>query len=215
MSHLAAADEPDSRDFTVEQARRFQRIVSGLRAAGIDCPASLANSAGILAHPDIVRDAPRPGLALYGGNPFHGTAWADKGAALKPAMEAMAPVLSVHDLPEGRSISYGRTFTAPRDMRVAIVAAGYADAFSRSLSNRGQVVLRGRRAPIVGRVCMQMTAVDVTRLEEVEPGDAAYLLGGEGETAVTPDELAEWWGTIGYEVMCLLGLGGRRYSDQG
>ena len=91
------------------------------------------------------------------------------------------------------------------------VAAGYADGYARSLSNRGQVLIRGRRAPVVGRVCMQLTAVDVTEIPGVQAGEEVTLLGGQGEAAIGPEELADWWGTIPYEVLCLLGLNRREY----
>jgi alanine racemase len=127
-------------------------------------------------------------------------------------MQAAAPVVQVHDLPKDASVSYGATFTAERDMRVAVVAAGYADGYSRGLSNRGEVLLAGRRARILGRVCMQLTVVDATGLEGVHAGSWATLLGGEGPEAVRPEELAEWWGTIPYEVFCLLGLNRKTFG---
>jgi len=95
-------------------------------------------------------------------------------------------------------------------MTVAIVAAGYADGYSRGLSNKAEMVVNGGRARILGRICMQLTAVDVTNLPETKPGDFAWLLGGEG-APITPEELAAWWGTITYEVFCLLGLNRREY----
>ena len=105
----------------------------------------------------------------------------------------------------GDLVSYGCLYTAPKDIRAAVVGAGYADGYPRSLSMRGSVLIRGQRAPILGRVCMQMCIVDVTDIPGVEPGDTAYLLGGSGPLAIRPEELAEWWGTIAYEVFCALG----------
>jgi len=205
-SHFAASDEPNKDDFTHEQHVRFTGIIRHLREAGFTFEATIANSAALLAHPETHHNLQRPGIALYGANPLHGTTRQSLGTGLAPAMEVSAPVLQVHDLPQGASISYGRTFTAPRHMRVAIVAAGYADAYSRGLSNRGCMVIHDHRAPIVGRVCMQMTAVDVTDLPPVCSGDTAWLLGGGGSNPVTPEDLAAWWGTIPYEVFCLLGM---------
>ena len=202
-SHLATADEPGARDFVLEQGRVFAGILGSLRAAGHRVAGCLANSAALLAYPELHHDVQRPGIALYGANPFHGTPLASAGAGLLPGMEAAAPILQVHDLPAGRSISYGRTFTAPRDMRVAVVAVGYADNYSRGLANKGYMNLAGTRVPILGRVCMQMTAVDVTGLQ-CQAGDEVFLLGGPGDT-VTAEDLAAWWGTITYEVFCLLG----------
>lgn len=210
-SHLATADEPGAFGFVDEQGAVFARICEKLRAAGLSFKATLANSAGILAHPDKHFDAQRAGIALYGVNPFHGTDKEALGRGLRPAMEVATRIVSVHALKKGETISYGRTYAAPRDMRVAVVAAGYADAYPRSLSNHGQMCLQGKRVPILGRVCMQLTAVDASEVADVRIGDAIHLLGGAGEGAVSPVELASWWGTIPYEVFCLLGLNRREY----
>lgn len=210
-SHLATADDPGAFAFVDEQGERFGRICAALRAGGLAFQASLCNSAGILAHAGRFGfEARRAGIALYGVNPFLGTDQEALGQGLMPAMETVTRIVAVHDLPAGSSISYGRTFTAPRDMRVAVVAAGYADAYSRGLSNKGSMCLAGKRTPIVGRVCMQLTAVDATGLD-CAPGDAIHLLGGEGPEAVTANDLAGWWGTIPYEVLCLFGLNPREY----
>ncbi len=210
-SHLATADDPENRDFVLHQAGVFTRICDELAGAGLSFTRCLANSAAIQVYPQLAFDAQRPGITLYGSNPFAGTVWEDKGQGLCPAMEVYSKIMAVHDLARGASISYGRTFYAPHDMRVAIVAAGYADNYSRGLSNRGEMVVHGERVPIVGRVCMQMTAVDVSHLASVAPGDSVYILGGGGRKAVTPEELAGWWGTIPYEVFCLLGQNQREY----
>lgn len=210
-SHLATADEPDQAGFVAEQAKDFAQSLARIRAAYSGLEASLANSGGILAHPDTHFQVQRAGIALYGVNPFRGTAWEARGQGVLPAMEVDAPVASVHPVPAGRTVSYGRTFRADRDMTVAVVAAGYADCYSRSLSGRGFMLLAGERRPILGRVCMQLTAVDVTGLPGVRPGDRAVLLGGEGPLAILPEDLAGWWGTIPYEVFCLLGLNRREH----
>jgi len=214
-SHMATADEPGAFGYADEQGAVFSRICAGLREAGHDFKATLANSAGILAHPDKHFDVQRAGIALYGCNPFAGTDKEALGAGLAPAMEVTTRIVCVHELKKGQSISYGRTFTAERDMRVAVVAAGYADAYSRGLSNQGRMCLRGVSVPILGRVCMQLTAVDISAvndLPDVGIGDEIHLLGGSGDGAVTPEDLASWWGTITYEVFCLLGLNRREYE---
>jgi alanine racemase len=211
-SHLACADDPAEEDFVLEQGQRFGEICSLFRKGGMVFQACLANSGAILGYPRLHHDAQRPGIALYGSNPFQGTAWEGKGAGLRPAMEVVAPVFSVHRIEAGQTVSYGRTFRADREMRVAVIGAGYADNYSRSLSNRGQVLLHGRRAPVLGRVCMQLTAVDASRIPEASVGDQAHLLGGAGAAAITPEELAGWWGTITYEVFCLLGQNRRRFK---
>ncbi len=214
-SHLATADEPENANFTRLQGERFQAICHDL-APFAPFDACLANSAALLAFPGLRMDAQRPGIALYGANPFHGTPWEEKGLGLRPAMRVSTPVMQVRNLEVGDTVSYGRTFTATRPMRVAVVAAGYADCFSRGLSSKeggpACVMLHGKRAPLIGRVCMQMTVVDVTGIPQVKPGDRAWILGGEGENAVSCEEIAKWWGTITYEVFCLLGLNPRSYT---
>ncbi len=220
FSHLATADDPDQADFVRVQATRFQHIQARLTSAGIRLRCSLVNSAGLLAFPELAWDRQRPGIALYGANPFHGTTSAELGTGLRPAMRVQAPVLAVHPLSKGSSISYGRTYVADQDKTVAVVAAGYADAYSRGLTNKGWMLLRGQRAKILGRVCMQMTAVDVSHVPGVAPGDMAVLLGPDGGDSIAPEELSSWWGTIPYEVFCLLGMNPREFvvspaEDQG
>lgn len=213
MSHLAASDDPGYDAFTREQVARFGRAAAAMRAVFPGIKTSLTNSPGLLVWPDCAGDLARPGLALYGGNPLHGTERAELGAGLLPVMEVTAPVLSVREVARGAPVGYGCAFRAPRAMRVAVVGAGYADGYPRAVSNRAAVVIRGERAPIVGRVCMQMCMADVTRIPEAAPGDAACLLGGRGPHAVRPEELAHWWGTVPYEVFCMLGRNRRRASD--
>ncbi len=211
-SHLATADQPMSVDYLMTQAERFSYALTCLSAAGYTLEANLANSAGILGHPSVHHQSQRAGIALYGANPFAGTAWEHLGRGLAPAMTVRTRIASVHALPKGGCISYGCTYTAERDMRVAIVAVGYADAYSRSLAGKGaQMLIAGRRAPVIGRVCMQLTACDVTEIPDARPGEWATLLGGEGPLAISPEELASWWGSISYEVFCLLGMNRRVY----
>jgi len=214
-SHLARADEPGREQDVALQARRFRAALDGLAEAGFEVEANLANSAGGMVH-DICRlDSMRLGIGLYGCDPLEGRGGETLPGRLMPAMEVSAPVMQVHPLKKGESISYGWTFTAERDSTVAIVGVGYADNYSRALSNRGEMVIHGRRVPIRGRVCMQMTAVDVTDLmgegKDVLPGDEAWLLGGPGDNPVTPEDLAGWCGTITYEAFCLLGQNRREY----
>jgi alanine racemase len=128
-------------------------------------------------------------------------------------MEVSAPVIQIRELPKGRTISYGASYTANRDMRAAVVAAGYADGYSRGLSNKGQVLIAGKRAGILGRVCMQLCIVDVTGVNGARPGINATLLGGEGPRAIRSEELAGWWETIPYEIFCMLGLNRKTYGN--
>ncbi len=214
VSHLATADDPQQERFVRAQAEKFVAYVDTVRAAGFPVRASIANSAGLIGYPELAMDGARVGIAMYGANPFADTAWEEKGAGLRQVMRVEAPVYQVHALGRGESISYGRTFTAPEDMTVAVLGIGYADGYSRGLSNKAEVQILGRRARIVGRVCMQMTAVDVSRIEGVKPGQYACVLGGDGATRITAEELAGWWGSIPYEVFCLLGLNRREYVGE-
>ncbi|WP_027183486.1 alanine racemase [Desulfovibrio inopinatus] len=212
-SHLACADDPNAAETVKEQAAAFTVALHALRHAGFPVVGNLANSAAALAYPEFAFDHRRVGIALYGGNPFWRTSHETLGQDLECAMEVATRIASVHPLRAGESINYGYTFTAKTDMTVAIVAAGYADAYPRSVSGKAWMVWNGKRVPVLGRVCMQLSAVDVTGLDGVSPGQKIMLLGGGGKAAISADELASWWGTISYEVMCLLGLNPRVYAE--
>ncbi|MDR2075429.1 MAG: alanine racemase [Desulfovibrio sp.] len=217
LSHLAFADNPARDESVSGQAERFLAAYAAMRAFWPDIALSLANSACHLARDIHLGSLPpqvsRIGFALYGGNPFSGTAREHLGRALLPVMEAAAPVLGVHDLARGQSVSYGGIFTAGKDMRIAVVGAGYADGLSRLLSGKGQVCIRGERCPRIGNLCMQMHMVDVGRVPGAARGDAAYLLGGEGPGAISMWDIAGEWGTIPYEVFTALGRNPRRYQS--
>lgn len=210
ISHLSCADVPEQEAYTAEQARRFAAMTDALRQAFPEMERSLANTAGTIALPEARYEVCRPGISLYGGNPFTGTAWEGKGAklGLEWAMSVSAPVIEVRRLTAGQSVSYGRLFTAEKPTVVAVVAIGYATAFNRSLSNRTAMLINGRRAAQVGRVCMGMIMADVTDLPPVRVGDTAWLMGGQaepGQKPVTPQDIANALGTISYEVLCLFG----------
>ena len=217
LSHFAASDDPGQHDSVAAQLVRFLSVFSAARAIWPDITPSIANSAACLLQDELLRDLPvhlgRPGYALYGGNPLAGTAYEERGKGLEPVMAVTAPVLAVHDLVKGATVSYGRTFTAPSAMRVAVVGAGYSDGLPRGLSDKGRVCVRGISCPILGRVCMQMHMIDVTEVSDASPGDDAFLLGGVGPGAVGMEELAKTWGTIPYEVFCSLGRNNRKYTE--
>ncbi|MDR1489178.1 MAG: alanine racemase [Desulfovibrio sp.] len=210
LSHLHSADSAAGPQNTRIQAKKFAATLSVLRTEWPHLAASLANSAGTLLAPEIGEligpHICRPGIALYGYNPFAGTALENEGSGLRPAMAVSAPLISERRIRAGESLGYGLAFTAVQDTRVGIMAAGYADGFSRGLSNKGEVCVCGKRAPIIGRVSMQMSAVDISAL----PDDAgwplrAWLIGGPHAEAVSGEETAKAWGSIVYEVLCLLG----------
>jgi alanine racemase len=141
----------------------------------------------------------RPGIALYGCYPSEHVG---RDLDLRPVLALKSVVARVHTLAAGETVSYGRTWTAPRASRIALIPCGYADGLPRIVSNRGSVLVRGGRAPIVGRVCMDQHMVDVTDIPGAAAGDEAVILGRQGDAAITAEEIAGLAGTINYEVLC-------------
>ena len=190
MTHLACANERDERT-TGEQLTRFREVTRGL-----DCETSIANSAGVFGEYAPGCQWVRPGIALYGGSPFVDVSAAQLG--LKPVMTLMSSVIAVRRVPRGESVGYGAAWTAPRDSVVAVVAAGYGDGVHRSMANGAPVLVNEQRAALVGRVSMDMLAVDVTGLNGVQVGVPAVLWGA----GLPVDEVARHAGTIAYELLC-------------
>ena len=193
-THFADADDPESpgalNDFSQKQLERFEKL-----RQYFDAPAHAANSAvGIIA-PKAWFGMVREGISLYGYPPV------PTDLPFRPALKWSTEVTHVKTVHAGDTIGYGRTFTAERDMRVATIAVGYGDGYHRAASNRGSVLIRGRRAPILGRVCMDQTMVDVSAIAECEVGDEAVLIGTQGESAISAEDVAEWAQTISYEVL--------------
>jgi alanine racemase len=202
LTHLSDADREDS-DFTRHQLECFRAVVSQVRAAGMNVPlVHAANSAAILRHPDSQFTAVRPGIMLYG---YQTGPASQEARALKPVLGLSTKVAQVRTVGPGESVSYNRTFVAARSSRVAVLPVGYADGYSRAFSNRGTMLIQGRRVPVVGRVCMDMTMVDVTAVPAVQSGDEVVLMGSQGGECITADELASTLGTIPYEVLCAIG----------
>ena len=206
MTHFPSADEAGGRSdgakFTRGQIGAFLKIREAVAAAGIRVPLwHAANSAGILLHPESRLDAVRPGLALYGGFP---AAQVPPPTKLRQAMTLKTRIVLVRDFPAGATLGYGRTFRTARASRIAALPIGYADGFSRAHSNKGQALVRGRRAPIVGRVSMDTVLVDVTDVAGAQAGDETVLYGRQGEAEISIVEAAETLGTIPYELMTAL-----------
>lgn len=207
-SHFACADMPDENEFTGSQSRIFENFYRSLHSVYNSILPSLGNSAASL---DIHRNPDeifRPGLILYGGNPFYKTDYENLGSELEWAMELAAPIIQVRALRPGQSVSYGCTFTAEKAMRVAIVACGYSQGYLRQWSNRVHALVQGVRVRQVGRICMGMLMLDVSSLPDVREGDLAWLVGGEatqGHVAVTIQELSDLANTIPYELLCIFG----------
>ena len=200
-SHLARSEETDGQGavHNREQLRRFVEAVRAARARGLR-PAllHLANSGAVLGYPDLAFDLVRPGLILYGYSP----AGRNPPIDVAPVMSVATKVLVVRDLPAGAGVSYGRTWVAPRPTRLATLPVGYADGYPRSLSNRASVLIHGHRAPVRGRVCMDLCMVDVTDIPvPVEVGDDVVLLGRQGDEEITAWDLADWAETIPYEIL--------------
>ena len=202
MTHLADADHENA-DYTQQQVDQFCAILRQIEAEGLAVPlVHAANSAGILRHPASHFTAVRPGIMLYGYHPIRES---PAPSSLKPVMSLSTRVVQVRSLDTGQSVSYNRTYTATRPSRIAVLPIGYADGYNRRLSNQAAVLIHGKRAPVVGRVCMDMTMVDVTNIPGVQPGDNAILIGRQGEEHITAQELADLQGTIPYEVLCAIG----------
>jgi alanine racemase len=199
MTHLAGADDPEGGSVALQMAR-FQPLREQLSAralaAGESLEVSIANSAAVLGLPALHADWIRPGLALYGVSPFVGMTGARHG--LRPAMRLEAVVIALRDVPSGETVGYSGRWRAQRPTRLAILAAGYGDGLLRSFPDGAPVLLQGRRAPLAGRVSMDMIAVDVTDLPPVRLGDAAEIWGPE----LPVEELAASAGTIPWELLC-------------
>lgn len=208
MSHCPLADGDDAGP-AVAQNTLFAETVSAFDGLWPDKPAlHIANSAALLRFPDMHWDMVRPGLSLYGCRPADDE-WARK-ASVRPVMSFKTRVLQVKEVPGGYGVSYGRTYVTPGKSLLAVLPVGYNDGYLRSLSNKAEVLVRGRRAPQRGRVCMNVTVIDVTHIPGVVPGDEVTLMGCQQGGEITADELAGWMGTINYEVLCLFGNRNKR-----
>ncbi len=199
-SHLPVADEDDA--FTRDQLTHFYNTVAELRTVGLDQPiVHIENSAGIIGYPAQAGDMVRAGLMLYGSAPMD-----EFQPKLRAAMTWKVRATLVRTVPAGHGVSYGRTFIAPRPMRVATLGVGYADGYQRHLSNRGaEVLVRGRRCPVLGRVTMDQIMVDVTALPGVEAGEEVVLMGRQGDEEILAAELAQKSGTIPWEIFTGVG----------
>jgi alanine racemase len=201
-THFAAADDPDP-FFAHQQLARYLAICQQLESDGFALGLKhAANSAGALRVPGAGLDTIRAGIALAGA---YATGWVPRMGSLRAAVALKARVVRFHTPAIGSSIGYGRTYTVYRPMRVALVACGYADGLPRACSNRGRVLIRGQRAPLVGTVSMDTAMADVSHLPDVEVGDEVVILGRQGDDEITLDEFAESAGIIPHELLVRLG----------
>jgi alanine racemase len=206
FTHFANADLADQ-DLTEVQIQRFEELQAKLagREPGICC--HLANSAAILTGQSPDGYGVRPGLMLYGSSPSDTI----PSGEIKPILTWKCRIVQVRDVPEGTGISYGHDFFTSRTSRIATVSVGYADGFMRCLTNKAQVLVRGQRARVVGRVTMDMTMVDITDIPKATVGDEVVLIGSQGDEIITAEELAIWADTINYEIFCGLSARVPRY----
>jgi alanine racemase len=198
MSHFSDADLQD-KDFANLQLERFRLIINNLEKKRVTFRyIHMANSAAILTMPDSHFDMVRPGIMLYG------YACCER-RNLKPVLSLKSGIVLLKNVPAGTPIGYGRTFVTKRRSTIATIPVGYADGYSRKLSNNGAVLVCGKRAPVVGRVCMDTIMVDVTGIPDVSYSSEVVLIGAQGKERITADELAEKTGTIPYEILTSIG----------
>lgn len=203
FTHFAKADETD-KTYTYDQHRKFMWMKEQMEKRGVEIPYyDCDNSAGIIDFPDMKHDLARAGISTYGMYPSEEVN--QNAVDLKPVLSLVSHVIFVKTVEPGTSISYGGTFVAPEKMRVATIPVGYGDGYPRSLSNKGTVLIHGKRARILGRVCMDQFMVDVTDIPDVKFMDRAVLIGEDQGDRITVEELAGLSGRFNYEFVCCLG----------
>lgn len=202
FTHFARADEKETEP-VYEQLRKYESFRKTLEEQKLHIPVChCSNSAGIIRMPEANLDAVRAGIILYGLYPSEDVE--REPVPLKPLMELKSHIAYIKTVEAGVQISYGGTFTTQRETRVATIPVGYADGYARGLSNKGSVLIRGKRAPILGRVCMDQFMVDVTDIPQAKELDEVVLLGRSGEEQITLEELGELSGRFNYEFACCI-----------
>jgi alanine racemase len=202
FSHFSHAESVEGQ-YTRKQLEIFHQLVQRLAAEGIAPPLiHLANSAATITLPEAYFNMVRPGLMLYGVYPSPEMV---ARISLKPVLSWKTRILQLKSVPSNTSISYGETFITKRDSLIATLPIGYADGYPRLLSNRGQALVGGKRARVAGRVCMDLTMLDVTDIGKIQQGDEVVLLGTQENDAISADEMAAWADTISYEILTSIG----------
>ncbi len=221
MSHFSEADLLDA-SFARMQIERFNSIKTELLNIGLNVRLfHMANSAAVMTLPESHFDAVRPGIMLYGYSPIQKSEVRSQKlgvnvpkSQLLPAMTVKTKILALRRLPAGTPISYGRTFITKRASLIGVIPIGYADGFSRRFSNNAELLVRCKRVPVVGRVCMDLTMIDLTDVEQVEEGDEAVIIGRQGNESIDAAELAFRADTIPYEILTSLGnMANRVYNN--
>jgi alanine racemase len=199
FSHLAAAEELDS-TFTRDQLATFETAVAGVDP-GVE--RHIAASAAAMLWPQTRLGAVRAGIAIYGIWPSRPTEaiMRERGLILRPALSWRTELVAVHDVPAETSVGYGCTYRTTRRSRIGVLPIGYAEGLPRSRSNSGSVIVAGQRVPVVGRICMNMSFLDLTDVPQAGPGNPVTLIGADGGEQIDAEEAAEWAGTIGYELV--------------
>lgn len=202
FSHFSTSDEKN-KQYTNEQFRKFTDLLKNLSARGVEIPLKhISNSGAIIDMHETYLDAVRAGIILYGYYPSNEVN--KNNISLKPALTLKARIIRVQEMDPGMYISYGRTFKTKRKSLIATLPIGYADGYSRLLAKNAKVIINGKFAPIVGRICMDQCMIDVTDVGNVKVGDEVILLGEEGNLKFNADDWAEIMGTINYEILCML-----------
>jgi len=199
FTHFACADECDDNGYSVMQLERFNKVLGEIEKAGIK-PRWIhaANTASIINYPESHYNLVRTGIGMYGYEPKYST---KKGLGLEPVLNWHTKIVYLKEIGLGCSVSYGRTYIAEGPRKVATLPVGYGDGYSRLLSNKGWVIIRGRKAPIIGNICMDQMLVDVTDIPDVQIGDDVVLIGHQGNESIYADDIAKLYGTISYEVV--------------
>lgn len=203
FSHFAKADEMQ-REYTDIQFKRFTEITNRLESRGIHIPTKhICNSAGIIEYPEYHLDMVRSGIITYGLAPSDDVSIENLG--LKPAMTLKSVVTNLKRVNADTPVSYGGKFTAKKGTRIATIAIGYADGYSRLLSNKAKVLINGKYANIIGNICMDQCMADVTDIDDIKIGDEVILFGNDGNNTITVESVASLMGTINYETICVVG----------
>lgn len=201
FSHYACADCAD-KSSALTQKKRFDDFIALLEEIGISVPLKhICNSAGVIDLDDHY-DMVRLGISIYGLYPSNELNRATLD--LEPAMEVVSHIIHIKEIDEGTPVGYGHTYVAPSKRRVATVCIGYADGYQRALSNKGIVLVRGKRAPVIGRVCMDQIMVDITDIDGAHVGDFVVIMGKNGDEFISAEELGELAGSFNYEMICTL-----------
>ena len=204
FTHFSVAeDAKNNQKYTLMQFDNFSRVIKNLENKNINVGIKhCCNSAGLINFPDMQLDMVRAGIILYGSYPSDEL---KEKIDLKPVMQLKTVVSQIKEVPKNTSVSYGRTFKSKKDVKIASVTIGYADGYSLAFSNKSQMLINGKRANVIGRVCMDQLMLDVSHIDDVKIGDTVTVFGKSGIETILAKELADIVGTIDYEIFCLIG----------